>query len=68
MRQRGNSIGLLKDWHSFLKRNDDARIIVRNIMVRIGVTEGGALFYLLAEWEDVNLRVALNATERVLQS
>jgi len=51
MCQQDTTIGLLQDWHTFLKQNEDAQAIVQNLMIRTGLTKNEALFYLLAEWE-----------------
>jgi hypothetical protein len=45
-----DDVSLTQDWHAFLERNQDAQIIVNDLMVRTGFSEAAALFYLLAEW------------------
>ena len=45
-----DEVSLAQDWHAFLERNQDAQIIVSGLMVRTGLAEDEALFYLLAEW------------------
>ena len=42
--------GLIRDWSAFLKRDTDAQIIVSGLMIRTGLTEDEALFYLIGEW------------------
>ena len=37
-----------------MERDADARIIVNGLMVRTGLTEDEALFYLMAEWDRVH--------------
>ena len=42
-------------WRAFLRRDDDARLIVNAAMVRTGRTEQEVLFFLLDAWARKNL-------------
>ena len=46
---------LKEHWHTFLRKNIDAQIIVDRVAERTGLCEDEVLFYLLGMWAARNL-------------
>ena len=49
------SKNLKEEWNTFLRKDVDAKVIVRRLMKRTGLSEEEVLFYMMDMWAEQNL-------------
>ena len=55
MARHDASRNLKEEWHTFLRKDVDAKVIVRRLMKRTGLSEDEVLFYMMDMWAEQNL-------------